>query len=35
MENCAIAHPEAAAAVAAEANKKRGSRKNSKKRDKT
>ena len=35
MENCAIANPEAAAAVAAEANKKRGSRKNSKKRDKT
>ena len=35
MENCAIAHPEAAAIFAAAAEKKRGSRKQSKKRDKT
>ena len=35
MENCAIAHPEAAAIFAAAAEKKRGSRKQSKKRAKT
>jgi DNA topoisomerase-1 len=35
MANCAIARPESAAAVAAEAEKKRGSRKKSKKRAKT
>ena len=35
MENCAIAHPEAAAICAAEAEKNRGSRKQSKKRAKT
>jgi len=35
MENCAIAHPEAAASFAAAAEKKRGSRKQSKKRAKT
>ena len=35
MENCAIAHPEAAAIFAAAAEKKRGSRKQAKKRDKT
>ena len=35
MENCAIAHPEAAAIFAAAAEKKRGSRKQSTKRDKT
>ena len=35
MENCAIAHPEAAAIVAADAEKKRGSRKKSNNRAKT
>ena len=35
MENCAIAHPEAAAIFAAAAERKRGSRKQSKKRAKT
>ena len=35
MENCAIAHPKAAAKIAAAAEKKRGSRKQSKKRAKT
>ena len=35
MENCAISHPEAAAIFAAAAEKKRGSRKQSKKRAKT